>query len=246
MKKVSLFIPCAVNLLLPNVAKATETLMKRLGLSPIYHDGQTCCGQMVFNQGFRDQAQSFARHFITVFEHDEVIVCPSGSCTYMVRHNYPHLFESDLLWKKRADAVASKIYELSEFIVDILGITDVGALFQGTVTYHESCHLNRGLGISEQPKALILASRKTRLVPMNDADQCCGFGGEFALSYPDISGAMVADKVKNYLDSDADLLVLGEPGCLLNISGYLSKHHPGKKAMHLAEFLAGNGDHHGC
>jgi L-lactate dehydrogenase complex protein LldE len=245
MKRISLFIPCAVNLLLPEVAEATETLVRRLDCIPVYHDTQTCCGQMVFNTGFTDQARTFARHFITVFENDDAVVSPSGSCTFMVRQNYPVLFESEPRWKKRAEALAARVFELTEFIVDVMGRTDVGAGFDGTVAYHESCHLKRGLGISEQPKALIGGSPGTRLTVMNQADQCCGFGGEFAVSFSDISGAMVAAKAKNYLDSGADLLVIAEPGCLLNVRGYLEKHHPEKAAVHIAEFLAGNGAAHG-
>lgn len=242
---VSLFMPCSVNLLMPQVGDATRLLLNRLGVSTVYHDDQTCCGQMVLNKGFRDQAQGFARHFIEVFEKDEQIVCPSGSCVHMVRHHYPTLFDTEPQWKKRAEAVVAKVFELSEFIVDVLGKTETGGGFDGTVAYHESCHIHRALGISDQPKRLIRASKGTQLVPMNQADQCCGFGGEFSLDFSDISGAMVGTKARHFLDSGADLLVTGEPGCLLNIGSYLSKHHPDKRAVHLAEFLAGNGGGHG-
>ena len=124
-------------------------------------------------------------------------------------------------------------------LVDVMGVEDVGASFDGTVTYHESCHILRGLGVSEQPKKLINAVTGAEFVPLNNADKCCGFGGEFAKDYPDISEAMVNDKVQNYIASGADLLVLCEPGCLLNINGYLSRNHPGKKALHIATLLAG-------
>jgi L-lactate dehydrogenase complex protein LldE len=241
---VSLFIPCSVNLLLPEVGEAVREVLNRLGVSTVYHDDQTCCGQMVMNKGFQDEARGFARHFIEVFEEDEAVICPSGSCTHMVRHHYPELFTGDPVWKKRADAVAENVYEFSEFIVDVLGKTDTGTAFEGKVAYHESCHIHRALGLSVQPKALIQAATGTQLVPMNDADQCCGFGGEFSLDYGDISGAMVKTKVARYLASGADLLVTGEPGCLLNIRGFLRKHHPDKQAMHLAEFLA-QGENHG-
>ncbi|MBU1170824.1 MAG: (Fe-S)-binding protein [Proteobacteria bacterium] len=245
-KNVSLFLPCSVNLLLPKVGASTRLLLNRLGCSTIYHDDQTCCGQMVLNKGFRDQAKGFARHFIRVFEKDEWIVCPSGSCVHMVRHHYPALFEAEPRWEKRARTVAAKVYELSEFIVDVLGRSDVGATFNGKVAYHESCHIHRALGITEQPKTLIRSVKGTHLTPMNQADQCCGFGGEFSLEFSDISGAMVGTKVRHFLDSGADLLVVGEPGCLLNITTYLSKHHPGKQALHFAEFLAKNGGDDGC
>ncbi|GAB6097393.1 (Fe-S)-binding protein [Desulfatiferula olefinivorans] len=245
MTCVSLFIPCAVNLLLPEVGEAVRTVLHRLDLSTVYHKAQTCCGQMVINQGFRDQARGFARHFIEVFEGDQAVVCPSGSCVNTVRHQYPALFNDDARWKQRAQDLGERVFELSEFIVEKLGRTDVGARFDGTVAYHESCHIHRALGITDAPRALIRAALGTRLVPMNQADQCCGFGGDFSLDYPDISAAMVQSKVRHYLDSGADVLVTGEPGCLLNIRGFLSRHHPDKPALHLAEFLAGGGGRDG-
>ena len=140
---------------------------------------------------------------------------------------------------RRAESVAERIFELSQYIVDILGFEDVGASYAGTVTYHESCHILRGLGVSEQPKRLIQKTQGTEFVPLPLADMCCGFGGEFAENYHYISEEMVKEKVENYLESGADLLVLCEPGCLLNINGYLSRNHPEKKAMHIAGFLSG-------
>lgn len=237
MKKVSLFIPCSVNHILPETGEATVQLLKNVGVSPYYHDSQTCCGQMAFNKGFRDETKGFARHFIEIFEQDDYIVSPSGSCVCMVKHHYPELFSGDTVWEQRAKRVASRIFELSEFIVDELGIIETGAEYDGKVAYHESCHVNRGLGVSEQPKALISASKGTELVHMEYADQCCGFGGEFSNRYSDISGAIVEAKVTNFINSGADLLVLCEPGCLLNINGFISRHHPEKKAVHIADFL---------
>ncbi|MBI5969192.1 MAG: (Fe-S)-binding protein, partial [Deltaproteobacteria bacterium] len=165
----------------------------------------------------------------------------SGSCVCMVKYHYPELLKDEPQWRRRAEELAPRVYELSQYLVDVLKVEDVGASFEGKVAYHESCHLLRGLGVSEQPKKLIKAVKGAQLVPLNAADSCCGFGGEFANQYPDISQAMVKDKVENYLTSGADLLLLCEPGCFLNIGGYLSRNHPGKKVMHLASFLAGNG-----
>lgn len=237
MKKVSLFIPCSVNHILPETGENTVRLLKKVGVEPFYNDKQTCCGQMVFNKGFKEEARGFARHFIEVFERDDYIVSPSGSCVCMVKHHYPDLLSDDPEWQERAKAVASKIFELSEFIVDELDVTETGAEFEGKVAYHESCHVNRGLGVSAQPKALISASEGTELVHMEYADQCCGFGGEFSTQYSDISGAIVDAKVTNFINSGAELLVMCEPGCLLNINGYISRHHPDKKAVHIADFL---------
>jgi L-lactate dehydrogenase complex protein LldE len=241
MKDVSLFIPCMVDLFLPHIGEATVDLLRRVGANPVYHRGQTCCGQPAMNSGYRNEAKKAAKHFIELFGDDEVIVSPSGSCVCMVKHHYPELLGDEPEWFRRAAELAPRVYELSQYLVDVLQVKDVGAAFEGKVAYHESCHVLRGLGVSTQPKALISAVKGTTLVSMNQDDFCCGFGGEFAAHYPDISESMVQDKVQNYLDSGADLLILCEPGCLLNIGGYLSRNHPEKKAMHLASFLAQEG-----
>ncbi len=241
MKEVSLFIPCTVDLFLPLIGEATVSLLRWAGVTPVYHRGQTCCGQPAMNSGYRKEAKKAAKHFIELFGDDEVIVSPSGSCVCMVKHHYPELLGDEPEWSRRAAELARRVYELSQYLVDVLNVTDIGATYQGKVAYHESCHVLRGLGVSTQPKTLISSVKGTELVSMNQDDFCCGFGGEFASHYPDISESMVQDKVQNYLDSGADLLILCEPGCLLNIGGYLSRHHPEKRAMHLANFLAQNG-----
>jgi len=238
MGKVSLFIPCLVDLFLPDVGEATLALLRHLGLNVVYHQEQTCCGQPAINSGYRMQAQQTAKHFIEVFEDDEIIVSPSGSCVHTVRDRYPELLQDEPQWLHRAEELAPRVYELSQYLVDILHVEDVGARFNGTVAYHESCQLLRGLGVSEQPKKLIRAVEGAELVPLPKADFCCGFGGEFSNSYSEISGAIVEDKVARYLESEADILVACDPGCLLNIGGYLSRNHPEKKALHIASFLA--------
>jgi len=159
----------------------------------------------------------------------------------MVKHHYPQLLRDEPMWLRRAEELSERIYELSQYIVDILGIEEVGASFNGAVTYHESCHILRGLGVSDQPKRLIQKADGVKFVSLPLADMCCGFGGEFAETYDYISEEMVKEKVGCYLESGADLLVLCEPGCLLNIGGYLSRNHPEKKALHIANFLAGTG-----
>lgn len=238
MNKVSLFIPCTVDLFLPHIGEATVRLLRFLGVPVVYHEEQTCCGQPAINAGYQKEAKKAAQHFLEVFGEDEIIVSPSGSCVCMVKYHYPELFENDPEWRRRAEEVASRIYEFSQFLVDVLHVEDVGASFSGKVAYHESCHILRGLKVSVQPKKLIQAVKGAELVPLNAADTCCGFGGEFAYHYADISESMVKNKVENYLAIGADLLLLGEPGCLLNIGGYLSRNHPQKKIMHLASFLA--------
>ncbi len=241
MKDVSLFIPCLVDMFLPEIGEATYILLRRLGVNPIYHKAQTCCGQPAINGGYIKQARKAAKHFIKVFGDDDVVVCPSGSCVHTVKYHYPKLLKDDARWLDRALALRNRIYEFSQYIVDILETSDVGASFSGKVTFHESCHNLRELGVTEQPKALIASSQGTHLLPLDKAEACCGFGGEFSFNFPSISEAIVGEKVERYVASGADLLILSEPGCLLNIGGYLSRHHPGKKAVHIASFLAGSG-----
>jgi len=238
MKTVSMFIPCTVDIMLPQIGDDTYRLLKRLDVNPLYHEDQTCCGQPAINAGYLKHAREVAKHFIDVFGEDEVVVSPSGSCVWTVKHHYPELLCDEPDYAQRAEELAGRIYELSQYIVDVLGLEDVGASFQGKVTYHESCHILRGLGISDQPKRLITAAKGVEFMPLNNADRCCGFGGEFANNYPDISEEMVKDKVNNYISSKADLLVLCEPGCMLNIGGYLSRNRPDKKVMHIASFLS--------
>ena len=240
MKTVSMFIPCTVDLFLPEIGEAVYTLLKRVGVCPIYHEEQTCCGQPAINSGFLRQAVNVAKHFIEVFGNDEAVVSPSGSCVCTVKYRYPELLCDEPSWLRRAEELAARTYELTQYIVDVLGIEDFGASWDGKVAYHESCHVLRGLGVSDQPKKLISRVAGVEQVPMAFAEGCCGFGGEFSLNYPDISEAMVQEKCENYLESGADLLLLCEPGCLLNIGGYLSRHHPGRKVMHVAQFLAAN------
>ena len=240
MEVISLFIPCTVDLFLPHVGEATVSLLRRTGVRPIYHKEQTCCGQPAINAGYREQAKKAAKHFIRVFGEDEKVVSPSGSCVGIVKHHYPELLAEEPEWRRRAEELSLRIYELSQYLVDIRKIENVGASFEGKVAYHESCHILRSLGVSEQPKRLIKAVKGAELVSLNAADSCCGFGGEFAIHYPDISESMVRDKVEDYLSSGADLLLVSEPGCLFNIGGFLNRNHPGKKVMHLASFLAKN------
>lgn len=237
MKTVSLFIPCTVDLFLPEIGEATYYLLQHLGIRPIYHAEQTCCGQPAINAGYVEQARTAAKHFIEVFGDDEVVVSPSGSCVCTVKDHYRKLLCDEPEWFRRANELSGRIYELSQYIVDILGIEDCGASFNSKVAYHESCHVLRGLGVSAQPRKLISRVKGSELIALNGAESCCGFGGEFANAYPDISQAMVQEKCENYLESGADILILCEPGCLLNIGGYLSRNHPDKKAMHLAQFL---------
>jgi L-lactate dehydrogenase complex protein LldE len=238
-KTVTLFVQCLVDSIYPEVAQAMVQVFRRLGIALTCPTDQTCCGQPAFNSGYRQPARIAAKHFIEVFEGAEQIVCPSGSCVNMVRHHYSTLFQNDSGWLQRAQKLAGRIYEFSEFLVDVLGVEDLGVRFDGKVTYHDSCHLLRGLGVQEQPRKLLTDVLGVELIEMHNSDYCCGFGGAFSVKYPDISNAMVADKAKNIMDTGADTVVGCDMGCLMNIQGKLSRLGSDIKVMHLAQLLAG-------
>ena len=242
-KPVSLFIQCLVDSMFPKVGEAMVTVFDRLAIPLAYPEGQTCCGQPAYNSGYRREAAAAARHFIEVFEDSETIVCPSGSCVHMVRNHYPELFADDPAMAERARAIGAKTFEFTQYLVDILGITDVMAEYPGTVTYHDSCHLSRGLGIASQPRALLGKVRGLELIEMVDSDTCCGFGGTFSINYPEISVAMVDEKINNILATKADAVVGCDISCLMNIEGRLSRRGEKVQVLHIAEILAGkNGE----
>ncbi len=229
---VTLFIQCLLDTFHPAVCQSMLDVFKHLDVPVIIPKDQTCCGQPAFNAGYRLEARKAASHFLDVFQNSDVIVCPSGSCVYMIRHHYPLLFENDPVRLNRSREICTRIYEFSEFLVD------VGSAYSGQVTYHDSRHLARGLGIREQPRQLIRHVSGATLVEMSDSDRCCGFGGAFSIKYPDISSALVDDKVHAILASGADTGVGCDMGCLMNIEGRLSRMGSGIRVMHIAELLA--------
>lgn len=236
--EVTLFIPCIVDGMYPEVGEAVVRVLRRLGVGLHYPTGQTCCGQPAFNAGYRKEAAIAAKHFIRTFERSGPIVCPSGSCVAMVRHQYAELFRESPDWLEKAREVGGRVFELTEYLVDALGIDDVGARYQGKVTYHDSCHLLRGLGVREQPRRLIGNVRGVELVEMKDSDRCCGFGGAFSFKYGDISAAILEDKVRNILESGADTVAGCDMGCLMNIQGMLSRGGHSVRTLHIAQLLA--------
>ncbi len=238
-KSVTLFIQCLVDGIYPDVGEAMVNILRKLGLEIDCPSRQTCCGQPAFNSGYRREAKFAARRFIEIFDAAPTIVCPSGSCVTMVRHHYPELFMHDDYWLQRAMRVAAKTYELTEFLVDVMGLDDLGAYYDGKITYHDSCHLLRNLRITEQPRRLLRNVSGAEFVEMVDSDRCCGFGGSFSVKYADISAAMVKDKVQNIEDSGADTVVGCDMGCLMNIQGMLSRKGSKIKVMHIAQLLAG-------
>ena len=236
---VSLFIPCLVDALFPEVGEAMVRVFNRIGVLLTYTEDQTCCGQPAFNSGYQREAARAARRFIDLFEAADAIVCPSGSCVAMVRHHYPQLFPNDPVMLDRALAVGRKTFEFSEYLVERLGMTDLGAAFPGIATYHDSCHLARTLGIREQPRQLLRHVRGLSLVEMANSDTCCGFGGAFSINYPDISLALVDDKIDNILKSGADTVVGCDAGCLMNIRGRITRRNENIRVLHLAQVLSG-------
>jgi L-lactate dehydrogenase complex protein LldE len=240
MKKVSLFIPCLVDQFLPEIGVATERLLSLSGADVSYDPRQTCCGQPLINTGRTLEARKIAQRFIDIFSESDYVVAPSGSCVHTVKKHYPRLFPTGAMGK-RARRLSERVYELSEFLVSIMGFSDAGVSFPHKVAYHHSCHILRGLGISQSPLTLLSNIPDIEIVPLQENDVCCGFGGEFSTLYPDISSAMVEEKVNKVVASGAECLVLGEPGCILNIRGFVSRRGIPLKVLHIAELLAQTG-----
>lgn len=235
--KVSLFVTCLGDAFFPEAGVATVKLLRRLGVDVDFPHAQTCCGQPHFNSGFHDLARDLARHTIRTFANGQIVVTPSGSCAAMIKLEYPKLFENDLVWHGRAEDLARRTHELADFLVNVLGVENVGARFQAKATYHMACHL-RGLGIESEPERLLRNVRGLELVPLERHDECCGFGGSFAVRFPGISGAMVTDKANFIEQTGADVCVATDAGCLMNIGGCLRRRSSKVRTMHLAEILA--------
>jgi L-lactate dehydrogenase complex protein LldE len=237
--KVALSVTCVNDAMFPETGKAVVTLLRRLGVEVAFPEAQACCGQPMVNTGYLDEAVPVVRNYVETFAGFEAIVTPSGSCAGSARHQH------DLVARRSgdprlADAVASAppTYELSEFLVDVLGVVDVGASFPHAVAYHPTCHSLRMLGVGDRPRRLLEHVRGLRLVELAGAEECCGFGGTFALKNSDTSVAMGSDKARRVLESGAEVLVAGDNSCLLHIGGLLSRQRAGVRVLHLAEVLA--------
>jgi L-lactate dehydrogenase complex protein LldE len=236
---VALFATCLVDLFLPQVGEATVRLLRRLGLTVTYPTGQTCCGQPLFNSGFLAETARIARRTIALLETAECIVVPSGSCACMLKKEYLHLFHDDPGMLERAASLGRRTYELSDFLVRVLGREDVGAHFAGVATYHPSCHLLRGLGIADAPLQLLRRVRGLSLCELPAAENCCGFGGSFSVKFPDVSNAILQEKLRNIQATGAGTLVANDCGCLMHMGGGLSRGGFPVRTLHLAEILAG-------
>jgi len=239
--RVGLFVTCLANIYRPNVGLAAVELLEKAGCSVEVPLTQTCCGQPSYNNGDLDGAARTARQTIEALEDFDYVVAPSGSCGGMLR-DYPRLFTSEPGWQQRARAMAAKTYELISFLTDIRGVTSVDASFPHRVTYHDSCHGLRALGIREQPRRLLATVRGLELRELADSEICCGFGGTFCVKYPEISGRMVGDKAAAINATGAEVVLGGDLGCLLNIAGRLGREGGKVRVYHVAEVLAGMTD----
>ncbi len=242
--RIALFLTCLADTLVPAAAKATVQLLERLGHEVVFPAGQTCCGQMHVNTGYQADALPVVRHHVDVFEDCEVVVAPSGSCVGSVRHQHARVARraGDEALAQRAEGVAARTYELSELLVDVLGVEDVGASFPHRVTYHPTCHSLRMLRVDDKPLRLLRHVRGLELVELPQAESCCGFGGTFALKNADTSTAMLADKMRHVVGTGAEVCTAGDSSCLMHIGGGLSRMRTGVRTLHLAEVLAATDD----
>ena len=239
--RVALFVTCIVDQLFPETGEAVLEIFEKQGIQIEFPLAQTCCGQPGFNSGYQTESRAVARHFLDVFKSYDAIVTPSGSCAAMVRHFYPELFAGQPD-EALANSVAHKTWEFTQYLVDELHITSLGTGLPTPVTaaIHDACHGLRGLGICTQPRTLLANVSNLTLVPMTGSDQCCGFGGLFAVKMSEISGAMLKDKMLNIESTSADFIITGDASCLMHMNGGLSRLGSNKRVKHVAEVLAGH------
>jgi L-lactate dehydrogenase complex protein LldE len=238
--RVALFATCLVDTVAPQVARATAVLLERLGHQVVVPPGQACCGQMHVNTGYRREAVPIIANHVRAFAGAEAVVAPSGSCVASIHHQQAAVLRraGQTALADEAAALAARTYELSQFLVDVLGVTDVGAYYPHRVTYHPTCHSLRLLRVGDRPLALLRAVRGLELVELPGAEECCGFGGTFSVKNADTSTAMLADKMTNVLSTHAEVCSAGDASCLMHIGGGLSRMRAGTRTVHLAEILA--------
>ena len=235
--KVQLFIPCFIDQLYPQVAFNTVKILEKAGCTVAYNTQQTCCGQPAFNAGFWGESKDICTKFVQDFDGADYIVSPSASCAGFIRNNYGKLFENNA-FQSPAKKVSSQIFELSEFLVKILGVTDLGASFNGKVTFHDSCAGLRECNIKAEPRALLQQVEGLELIEMNDTETCCGFGGSFAVKYDTISVAMADQKIDNAIATDAEYIISTDMSCLMHLDGRINHNGQQIKVIHLADILA--------
>lgn len=236
--RVAFFITCLGDQFFPEVGACAVKVLERLGVEVTFNPAQTCCGQPAFNTGYRDEAREVAARVLDLFDEADYVVAPSGSCSTMIRVFYPELFAGDSARLEKTRKLRERFYEFSEFLVKVLKVEDVGASFPHRVTYHDSCHLLRELGISEEPRKLIRAVEGIDFVEMQDYKLCCGFGGTFSVKFPEVSVAMGEDKLHAAVEAGAEYLVANDSGCLMHLAGLIHRRKLPLKTMHIAEILA--------
>jgi len=238
--KISLFITCFNDALFPQTGQAVVNVLERLGCEVEFREAQTCCGQMHHNSGYQKEAIDLVRRFVEVFEGAEAIVVPSTSCTAMIRSQYPRLAKAagGEALAARVEAIAPRVFEFSEFLIDRLGLEDVGAYYPHKVVYHSSCNSLRALKLGDRALRLLRNVKGLELVELARAEECCGFGGTFAVKNAETSTAMLTDKMRHVLDSGAEICTAGDNSCLMHIGGGLSRQQTGVRTVHLAEILA--------
>lgn len=236
--RIALFVTCVNDLVFPGTGKAVVSVLERLGHTVEFPTEQTCCGQMHANSGYRAEALPLVRRFVDTFAPYEAVVAPSGSCVAMVRDAYPRLADGDPGLAAAVAALAPRTYELSELLIDVLGVTDVGASFAHRVTYHPTCHGLRMLRLDDRPQRLLRAVRGIDLVELPGGAECCGFGGTFAVKNADVSAAMLADKCAAIRDTGAGYVAAADNSCLAHIGGGLSRTNSPTRPLHYAEILA--------
>jgi L-lactate dehydrogenase complex protein LldE len=236
--RVSLFVTCIVDQVFPQVGIAITQVLERLGYQVDFPKAQTCCGQPAFNSGYTEEARKIARHFLDVFRDSETIIVPSGSCTSMISHHFADIFENDPQLLAEARALEPRVFEFSRFLLEVAGVEDVGARFDGVVTYHDSCHALRELRIKAGPRKLLSKVRGLTLAEMSTAEECCGFGGTFSIKFPEVSGAMARTKIDSIQQTGASTIVSIDSSCLMQLQGVIDRAGLPIRTLHLAEVLA--------
>lgn len=239
-KPVSLFITCIMDMIYPETGMSVVDILDHLGVAVHFPEAQTCCGQPAFNSGFREDARTVARQFFRAFEHAEVIVTASGSCAAMVRHEYPALFADDPIWRSHAERAASITWEFTEFLIDGLGIEDLGLRLPQlqTIAIHDACHGLRLLGLGEAGRKLLRNVENAQVQDLKECEVCCGFGGLFSVKMPEVSNAMLTKKIAHINASEAETIITGDASCITQMNGGLAKQKSRKRVKHIVDVLA--------
>jgi L-lactate dehydrogenase complex protein LldE len=235
---VSLFVTCIVDQVFPQVGIAMTEVLERIGYQVDFPAAQTCCGQPAFNSGYAAEARQVARHFLQTFRDSEYVVVPSGSCTSMITHHYEDIFQDDAAMLAETHCLAPRVWEFSKFLLEVAQVDDVGARFNGVVTYHDSCHALRELRVKDGPRRLLAKVQGLTLREMEAAEECCGFGGTFSVKFPEVSGGMARTKIDSIVKADAATVVSIDSSCLMQLQGVIQRAGLPIRTMHLAEILA--------